>query len=232
MDQLKQLENSLHLQFQNLEVLRRGLTHRSYLNENRSLNLASNERYEFLGDAILELWVSEKIFHLFPDFSEGELTNLRALTVCTENLSGIAKKIDLGAFILLSKGEEAHGGRQNQSILADTFESLIGAIFLDQGASKASTFLDEFVEPNLIELSQKKVFKDPKSLFQEIAQNQEGVTPTYKTLSESGPDHQKAFEVGAFVGDRLIAKGTGNSKLKAESDAATTAAKVISLKKL
>jgi ribonuclease-3 len=232
MDQLKQLENSLHLQFQNPDVLRHSLTHRSYLNENRSLNLASNERYEFLGDAILELWVSEKIFHLFPDFSEGELTNLRALIVCTENLSDIALKINLGQYIFLSRGEEAHGGRQNQSILADTFESLIGAIFLDQGTQKASAFLVEFVEPSLLQLSQKKVFKDPKSLFQEIAQNQEGITPTYKTLSESGPDHQKAFEVGAFVGDRLIAKGTGNSKLKAESDAATAAAKVISLKKL
>ena len=220
------LENKLHFKFKNEKLLELALTHRSYLNENRTLK-ESNERLEFLGDAVLELWSSEKLYTLFPQYHEGQLTNLRSLLVCTQNLAEVSRKFNLGEHIKLSHGEEAHGGRDNQSLLADTFESLLGAIYLDSGIKASNRFLDRFLFESLLELSRKEVYKDPKSVFQEIAQSKRGITPTYKTLSESGPDHQKIFQVAVFIGDKLIATGGGNSKQKAEEDAATKAAELI-----
>ena len=222
---LDEFQDRIKIKFSDVSHLNQSLIHRSYINENRSLGLTSNERYEFLGDAVLELWSSKTLFDLFPDYNEGNLTNLRAMIVRTETLAKIAKSITLDQIILLSRGEESHGGRDNISILADAFESLIGAIYLDQGYDSAAQFLDNFLLPTAKELSQSKIYKDPKSLFQEIAQAKRGVTPHYATLSETGPDHQKTFEVGAYIGDELIAKGTGPSKQAAEEQASIRATK-------
>ena len=212
--------------FKDQSPKKQSLVHRSYLNENKNEKLSSNERMEFLGDAILEFWISDYLYKKFPDFSEGDLTNLRSLAVCTNNLAKIAKEIKLGEEILLSKGEEKHGGRNNISILADAFESLIGAIYLDSGFKAVCEFLDKTLIPSIRQLSKQKTLKDPKSVFQEIAQDKEGITPNYKTIAESGPDHQKEFEVGVYLNNRLIAKGKGNSKQKAEEDASLNATKI------
>lgn len=220
------LENKLHFKFKNEKLLDLALTHRSYLNENKTFK-DSNERLEFLGDAVLEFWSSKKLYTLFPQYHEGQLTNLRSLLVCTKNLAEVSHKFNLGEYIKLSHGEEAHGGRNNQSLLADTFESLLGAIYLDSGIKAANRFLDRFLLKSLLELSKKEVYKDPKSIFQEIAQAKKGITPTYKTVSENGPDHQKIFQVAVFIGNKLIATGKGNSKQRAEEDAATKAANLI-----
>ncbi len=223
---LSQLQKKINYQFKDESLLKLALTHRSFLNENKQLS-ENNERLEFLGDALLESWSSQKLFALFPDFNEGSLTNLRSLLVCTNNLAEIGTTFNLGDYIFLSHGEEAHGGRQNHSLLADTFESLCGAIFLDGGQKALDLFLDKFLLQSLMILSKKEIYKDPKSVFQEIAQAKRGITPHYQTLKESGPDHHKSFEVGVFLGQNLIAKGQGNSKQKAESDAATKAASLI-----
>jgi len=224
---LKNFQTKINYSFKDETKLSQALTHRSYLNENRSQNLQSNETYEFLGDSILEFWISDKLFHQFPQFNEGDLTNLRALIVCTENLALTSIKIGIGDFILLSKGEERHGGRTNHSILADTFESILGSIYLDGGTTPAFNFLEKTLSSSISELSQKKVYKDPKSLFQEIAQSKKGITPKYQTIGESGPDHLKVFEVAVFLNDELIATGHGNSKQKAEEDASIKATKII-----
>lgn len=220
---LQLLETSIGYTFQNPNLLSEALTHRSYLNENRGQNLSSNERLEFLGDAILETWTSIRLYTQFPKSSEGDLTNLRSLLVRTESLSQTAQNINLGKFILLSRGEEANGGRQNQSILADTFESLIGAIYLDTGLTSTDSFLDRLLLPSLQAIANQTNIKDPKSYYQEIAQSQSNLTPHYRPISESGPDHAKTFTVGVYLGDKLIAKGSGNSKQKAEEAAAILA---------
>jgi len=225
-----QLQKTLGIKFKQTKHLSQALIHRSFLNENRKRTIKSNERYEFLGDAVLELWTSSTIFHLFPDFPEGKLTNLRSLVVCTQNLYQIARNINLGQYICLSKGEEANGGRDNSSILADTFESLIGAIYLDGGYTAASDFLKKTIYPKLLQLSRQKVYKDPKSLFQELAQAKQGITPQYKTISSTGPDHQKIFKVGAFLNDKLIATGTGRSKQIAAENASDKATKKLNNK--
>jgi len=224
---LKDLQIKLGYTFKDEDKLTQALQHRSYLNENRSQNLQSNETYEFLGDSILEFWISIKLFNKFPNFDEGDLTNLRALIVCTTNLALISTKFEICDFVLLSKGEERHGGRSNQSILADTFEAILGSIYLDGGIDSAFEFLEKTLTDSISELSQKKVYKDPKSLFQEIAQSKRGITPRYQTVNESGPDHLKVFEVAVYLNDELITTGTGNSKQKAEEDASTKATKIL-----
>ena len=224
---LKDLQAKIGHTFKDENKLVIALTHRSYLNEHRNENLPSNETYEFLGDSILEFWISDKLFRQFPQFDEGDLTNLRSLIVCTQNLSLIASNMDLGSFIMLSKGEERHGGRTNQSILADTFEAILGSIYLDDGITPAFNFLDKTLSQSISDLSSKQIYKDPKSLFQEIAQSKRGITPKYQTVSESGPDHQKNFKVAVYVGQDLIATGSGNSKQKAEEDASIKATKIL-----
>jgi len=222
-DSLLELQELLGVKFNNPDSLEQALIHRSYLNENRALKLVSNERLEFLGDAVLEQWTTEKLYKMFPDLPEGDLTSLRSLIVCTNNLANLANKISLGKFIKLSHGEESHGGRQNQSILADTTESIIGSVFLDQGQEAVNKLLDSFLGENIDTISKQKIYKDPKSHFQEIAQARSGITPHYETVRETGPDHQKIFEVAAYIGTDLIASGTGNSKQKAEEAAAIAA---------
>lgn len=225
-----QLQKNLGIKFKQTKHLAQAMIHRSFLNENRKKSIKSNERYEFLGDAVLELWTSNTIFHLFPNFPEGKLTNLRSLVVCTQNLCQVARSINLGQYIRLSKGEEANGGRDNSSILADTFESLIGAIYLDSGFTATADFLKKTIHPGLLELSRQKIYKDPKSLFQELAQAKKGITPQYKTISTTGPDHQKIFKVGAFLNDQLIATGTGKSKQIAAENASDKATKKLNNK--
>lgn len=225
---LKTLQKLIKYSFKDENKLFQALIHRSYLNEHKNSSLESNERYEFLGDAVLELWSSDTLFKLFPEFDEGKMTNLRSLIVCTKNLYQIASSLDLGNFIMLSHGEENHGGRNNQSILADTLEATIGAIYLDSDVNQVFSILNRLFKDSLDKLSSQKVYKDPKSVFQEIAQAKRGVTPHYQTLSESGPDHQKVFEVGVFIDKEQIATGTGNSKQKAEEDASIKATKLFS----
>lgn len=223
---ISELEQLLQVTFSDKSKLIQALVHRSYLNENKKAFPESNERFEFLGDAVLELWASETLFNLFPQYPEGDLTNLRSLTVRTENLADIARHIKLNEYVLLSRGEETHGGRNNDSILADTFEATIGATYLDQGVEASFKFLNTHLLSRLKAISQQKIFKDPKSLFQEIAQAKEGITPHYLTLKESGPDHHKSFEVGVYIDDRQIALGLGNSKQRAEEAAAINATKI------
>lgn len=223
---LKQLQEIIGYKFKNQSLLNQSLVHRSSLNEQRQFK-ESNERYEFLGDAVLELWISDRIFAKFTKFDEGKLTNLRALIVCTENLAKIATVFNLGDFIYLSRGEESHQGRANHSILADTFEAVLGSIYLDGGLKPAFKFLDDFLNTSITELSSKEIYKDPKSIFQEIAQAKQGITPKYQTISESGPDHQKIFEVGVYLGEKLIATGIGNSKQKAEEAASINATNLV-----
>ena len=222
---IEKLQKIIKYQFKDSSLLDQALVHRSALNEHRQFH-QSNERFEFLGDAVLELWISDRIFSKFDQFDEGKLTNLRALVVCTQNLAKISNNFNLGQFIYLSNGEENHGGRSNQSILADTFEAVLGSIYLDGGLNPAFDFLDLFLTSSIDQLSSKEIYKDPKSIFQEIAQAKEGITPKYQTLSESGPDHQKTFEVGVYLDEKLIATGTGNSKQKAEESASINAAKL------
>lgn len=225
-DEIQQL---IGYKFTNIDHLNQALIHRSSLNEHKEFT-ESNERYEFLGDAVLELWVSDRLFNLFKKFDEGKLTNLRALIVCTDNLAKVSLNFNLGKFIFLSHGEENHNGRQNKSILADTFEAIIGAVYLDGGVNSVFKFLDLHLTSSITQFSAQKIYKDPKSIFQEIAQSQQGITPQYKTISEFGPDHQKKFEVGVYLGDKLIAKGEGNSKQKAQEAASLIATKILNNK--
>ncbi|MDP4009598.1 MAG: ribonuclease III [Candidatus Shapirobacteria bacterium] len=226
MNNLDKLQSNTSLKFKDEHNLWQALVHRSFLNENKDQKMESNERLEFLGDAILELWISDTLFKKFPEFKEGDLTNLRSLIVCTTNLAKVAQKINLGEFIFLSKGEETHGGRENQSILADTFEALIGSIFLDQNLAAVSKFLSKFLNPSIEYYSSQKIYKDPKSIFQEIAQAEKGITPHYQTLKESGPDHKKIFKVGLYLNEELVTTGQGPSKQRAEEDASVKATKI------
>ncbi|MBU4209878.1 ribonuclease III [Patescibacteria group bacterium] len=223
MKKIKQLEKKLKTKFKSIDKLQKALIHRSYLNEYKNIKLESNERYEFLGDAVLELWASKKLFDLFPDYPEGKLTNLRALVVCTNNLADIAKKLKIGDYLFLSNGEQKNNGQSNKSILADSLEAIIGAIYLDKGSKAVEKFLDKFLLPTIKTFAQRKVYKDPKSLFQELAQEKKNITPHYKTLKETGPDHQKIFNVAVYLNKKLIAKGKGRSKQLAQEAASRAA---------
>lgn len=223
MNDLKPLLALLNTTFNDEKLLHQALVHRSSLNEYKNNFKFSNERLEFLGDAVLELWTSQVLYQKFPDFDEGQMTNLRSLIVRTENLASIALSLKIGDYIYLSKGEGGHGGRLNISILADTLEAIIGAIYIDKGQSAANIFLDQILKNSIDELSNKNQYKDPKSIFQELAQAKQGITPNYKVISEDGPDHNKKFISGAYIGNKLIAEGQGSSKQKAEEQAAINA---------
>ena len=222
---LSQLETKIKIQFKDRNLLQSALTHRSYLNENRKWPLAHNERLEFLGDAVLELITTEYLYRNFPN-PEGELTNLRSALVNYKMLSEIAQTLKLDEYILLSKGEAKDTGRARQVILANAFEALIGAIYLDSGFDSVKTFINDYVITQLTAILAAGKVLDPKSKFQELTQEKLGITPHYKVLSEWGPDHSKSFEVGVFVGERQIAKGVGSSKQEAEISAAENGLKV------
>lgn len=206
------------------DLLREAFTHRSYLNESRE-KIASNERLEFLGDAVLEILVSEYLFHRFPEYPEGKLTLLRSSIVRTETLAKAAHTQSLGKYLRMSRGEEEHGGRTNESILANTYEAVIGALYLDQGLSTVKSFLESTLFPYFEEIINNKSYRDAKSQLQEVVQEKHKITPIYKVLKEEGPDHLKRFTVGVFVGDEKIGEGSGKNKQAAESKAAETALK-------
>lgn len=225
---LAQLESKIKIQFKDRNLLQSALTHRSYLNENRKWPLSHNERLEFLGDAVLELITTEYLYRNFPN-PEGELTNLRSALVNYKMLSEIASGLELDKYILLSRGETKDIGRARQVILANAFEALIGAIYLDGGFDITQTFINEFVIDHLKAIVSAGNILDPKSKFQELTQEKLGVTPHYKVLAEWGPDHNKNFEVGVFINDKQVAKGSGPSKQEAEIAAAENGLKVSDL---
>ncbi len=217
-----QLEKKANLKFTNKSLLQQAFVHRSYLNEHPDFPLDHNERLEFLGDAVLELVVTEYLY-LHYNNPEGELTNWRASLVNSKMLSQIALKLELDQYLHLSKGEEKDTGKARQYILANAVEALIGAIYLDLGWEPSKKFIEKFILCELDNILNNKLYLDPKSSFQEAAQEKTGITPTYKVISESGPDHAKQFEVGIFLNKDLVAQGTGSSKQEAQENAARNA---------
>jgi ribonuclease-3 len=208
--------------FNSAQLQQQAFVHRSYLNETKE-KLESNERLEFLGDSILSFIISDHLYKTYPHFDEGILTNLRSLVVNTKSLARTAKKLNFGEYLHLSKGEEDSRGRENESILANTFEAFIGALFMDQGIKAVSDFLFEVLVPQIEEYVQKKVFKDPKSLLQEYVQSKKQNSPVYKVLNEEGPAHAKQFTIGVFVENENMGEGIGKSKQEAEEQAAQKA---------
>ncbi len=218
-------EQSIQTIFNNKELLKQAFTHRSYLNENRNLKLEHNERLEFLGDAVLELVVTEFLFKKFPTKPEGDLTTYRSALVNANTLAAIAANLHFSDYLLLSRGESKDMGRARQFILANTIEALLGAIYLDQGYNVAKTFVDSFILSTFDDILRTGSHIDAKSNFQEKSQEKTGFTPLYKTMKETGPDHDKKFVVGVFLDEIMIAEGEGKSKQEAEQQAATKAIK-------
>lgn len=206
----------------NQALFEQAFTHRSYLNEAKK-ELESNERLEFLGDSILSFVVSEHLYKNFPDFDEGILTNLRSLLVNTKSIAQAAKTLDFGQYLKLSRGEEESKGRENESLLANSFEAFIGALYLDQGIEQAREFIGGMLFAQIIDIVANKAFKDPKSLLQEFVQARKQNSPVYKVLHEEGPPHAKTFTIGAFVNSSQIGEGVGRSKQEAEEQAAQKA---------
>jgi len=219
-------EKKLSLKFKNIDFFIQAFVHRSYLNENPKFHLHHNERLEFLGDAVLELVVTEYLYKEYPQKPEGELTNWRAALVNAKMLSEIAKNLEFNDFLLLSRGEEKEVGKARQYILANTFEAVIGALYLDQGYKACDKFIGKNLLKELPRIIEEGLFKDVKSSFQEEAQERACITPTYKVLEEWGPDHAKHFIIGVFLKDEIVAKGEGSSKQEAEEDAAKNALEV------
>jgi len=213
--------NKLKEDFRNKDLLQTALTHRSWVNEHKN-QFRSNERLEFLGDAILEFIVSEIIYKKFENKEEGYLTALRARIVNTVSLSVVAEKLDLGKYLFLSKGEEDTGGRNNPSLLADCIEAIIGAIYLDRGITECEQFIQYYFLNDLAEISHESL-KDPKSLFQENIQAKGYSTPKYKVVGEEGPDHHKTFTIDVVVDGKVMGTGTGKSKNEAAQNAAKSA---------
>jgi ribonuclease-3 len=232
MKDFENLEKKLKIFFKNKNLLIEAFCHRSFLNENPNFFTPSNERLEFLGDAVLGLVTTEYLFKTFPEKSEGELTKIRSALVNSKILSEVAKKLGFEEYLLLSKGEEKSQGKSRERILANTFEAFLGALYLEFGFD----FCKKFVEKNLLsllpEILEKGIIENPKTKFQEIIQEKFKITPTYKVLEEFGPEHSKTFIVGLYVGEKLISKGEGSSKQEAEENAAQKALKVIEEKGL
>ena len=222
-DKLNELEKNLGLVFKKQDLILNALIHRSYLNESKKANLSSNERLEFLGDSVLSFLVSSQIFEKYQNFPEGKLTFIRTFLVRTETLALLAKKLDLGKFMLMSKGEETSGGRENPLLLANCFEAVLGAIYLDQGIKNTAGFIQKNLKPLILSISDPEKLKDSKSLLQEKVQANGLLSPVYKLISSSGPDHQKTFVMGIYVNGRLLAEGTSRSKQEAEEEAAKKA---------
>ncbi|MCX7589958.1 MAG: ribonuclease III [Patescibacteria group bacterium] len=224
---IEEFEKKIDYNFKNKNLLLEALTHRSYLNENSKWPVHHNERLEYLGDAVLELAITEFLFLKYKNANEGKLTLLRAALVNYQNLSKIARKIGLDQFILTSRGEKKDTTKAWDVILANALEALIGAIYLDQGFDSAKKFINKFIFITLSEILKNKEYKDPKSELQEIVQEKIKITPNYAVLEESGPSHKRIFRVGVFFGDKLIEEGRGESKQEAEMEAARKALKKI-----
>ena len=211
--------------FTDKTLLKTAFAHRSFINENRGVVPEHNERLEFLGDAVLELVASDFLYRKFPKRPEGELTALRAALVNTQSIADSAQKLNMNDYLLLSKGEAKDTGRARFFILADAFEALIGAIYLDKGYDKAKEFIERNLFYKIDEIVKYKLWQDPKSRFQELVQEKDGVTPSYVLIKEEGPDHNKEFVAGVCIGDKKIAEGKGKSKQEAEQEAAKAALK-------
>ncbi|MDI6778402.1 MAG: ribonuclease III [Patescibacteria group bacterium] len=219
---IEDLEKKIKTKFKNLDLLRTAVTHRSYLNENRSYKLDHNERLEFLGDAVLELVVTDHLYRNYPN-PEGELTNWRAALVNKDMLASVSRSLGIEGFLQMSRGEAKDTGRAREYLLANAFEAIIGAIYLDQGYDSAKKFISENILSRLEDVIKSKLYIDPKSNFQEEAQARVGITPNYRVLSESGPDHDKKFVIGVYLSDEEVAQGEGNSKQQAQREAAKAA---------
>lgn len=219
---LSTLEERVGVTFSNKDLLKQAFIHRSYINEHADAGLENNERLEFLGDAILELVVTEHLYRGYEN-PEGELTSWRAALVNSKMLARVAGELSFNEYMLLSKGKARDEKHARQFILADAVEAFIGALYLDQGYEAAKGFIDTFILTHLQEVLEKKLYRDPKSAFQEEAQEKEGVTPTYEVLEESGPDHDKTFRVAVLLGEEVVAEGAGSSKQEAQEEAAQAA---------
>lgn len=209
-------------QFKNKKLFDQAFTHRSFLNETTE-KVSSNERMEFLGDSIISFVISGYLFSRYPQFNEGILTNMRSLLVNTKSLAEVARELNLGEYLKLSKGEEDSKGRQNQSLLADSFEALVGALFLDSGIEQTKDFLMQVFSQRVQDLEKERSFKDPKSLLQEFIQSRKQTSPAYKVIKELGPAHSRVFTMGVFIGNKLFEEGKGKSKQEAEENAALKA---------
>lgn len=213
-------QDKIGVTFKDERLLEMAFTHRSYLNENKKPGAEHNERLEFLGDAVLELVVTDYLYKKYPQKPEGDLTAYRAALVNTISIADAATQLGMNDYLLLSRGESRDMGRARQIILANAFEALIGALYLDQGYDVAQKFIADQLFHKTDDVVSKKLWQDAKSYFQELVQEHEGVTPTYKVVSQEGPDHSRTFTVGAYIRDEKIATGAGKSKQEAEQDAA------------
>lgn len=217
MEKLKEFQQKIGYDFQQEELLRQALTHSSYANEHHMKKLSDNERLEFLGDAVLEIVSSEYLYHLHPDWTEGELTKLRASIVCEQTLAFCTRALGLGDYLFLGKGEEQTGGRERKSVLSDAFEAVMGAVYLDGGFANAKEFIHRFV---LNDIEHMQLFYDSKTILQEIVQSNFKEPVSYELLGEKGPDHNKVFEVAVRIGDDRYGVGFGRTKKAAEQEAA------------
>ena len=225
MKDIELFEQQTSITFKDKNLLKQAFTHRSYLNENPESNLYHNERLEFLGDAVLELIVTEYLYKSYPDKPEGELTMWRAALVNARMLAVVAKDLKIGDYLLLSHGEARETGKARDYILANATEALLGALYLDQGLKVCDKVIGQYVLSKLPQILKEKLFEDSKSRFQELAQEKTGITPNYQVLQEWGPDHEKHFRVGVTIGKDLVAEGEGTSKQEAEQEAAKAALK-------
>lgn len=216
---LDELQKKLHISFQDEKLLQMAFTHRSYLNESKDAK-ESNERLEFLGDSVLSLLTSHYLYTQYSQYEEGILTNIRSSLVKTQSLAECSRELELGSLLLLSHGEEESGGRNNASLLADVFEALLGAIFLDQGIENARKFVETYLLPKAETIIKEKKYIDYKSLLQEIIQQDSRISPTYRVTKSEGPDHAKTFWIEAVVGAKILGSGSGKSKQEAEQQAA------------
>lgn len=229
---LKKLEEIIGIKFEHKALLELAFIHKSYLNENKQIK-ESNEKLEFLGDSIISFVVADELYRNHPELSEGEYTEIRARLVSTETLGTTAKNLGLGQFLKLSKGEEKSGGRENISILADTYEALVGAIYLQSSISTAKKFIKKtLIKPFLSEIIKTKSYISPKTLLQEYFQKKYHKLPTYNIIKEEGPDHKKKYTVGVYFQNKKIAEGKGFSKKRAEEEAAKNALQKIERKEV
>ncbi len=220
MSNFSNFEEQIGVDFKNKDLLKQAFVHRSYLNENRDFPLGHNERLEFLGDAVLELVITDYLFVKYPEKPEGEMTSLRSSLVNSNTLFSVGQTLKINDFLLLSRGEAKDTGRARQYILANTMEAIIGAIYIDQGYESAKKFIYDYISPYLDKVIELGSWIDSKSLFQEKAQEHAGITPAYRTIKEVGPDHGKHFTVGVYLKNDLVAQGDGESKQDAEQVAA------------